>query len=200
MELQQVFQAREILLNVLSVQGFEVADYKGDALTTINSMVKNQKLDLFCKHTTEDRKLFVKYCNTKPNIPTIVDDFFNGDPAILTKQDNLMLITNEPYVNDSTIKILEAFWANHGYFIVVLPLKVLQYNILEHQLVPKHTALSEEDKQAFLTKLNLTEAQLPEISRFDPVALLLGLRPGTLCHIERNSSTALKEHYYRICI
>jgi DNA-directed RNA polymerase subunit H (RpoH/RPB5) len=41
-----------------------------------------------------------------------------------------------------------------------------------------------------------SKSQLPEISRFDPQALVVGLRPGNICHIQRESVTALTS----ICI
>jgi DNA-directed RNA polymerase I, II, and III subunit RPABC1 len=42
--------------------------------------------------------------------------------------------------------------------------------------------------------------QLPEISRFDPVALLIELRPGQVCKIDRKSVTSVDSEYYRICV
>ena len=45
-----------------------------------------------------------------------------------------------------------------------------------------------------------TTMQLPEISRFDPQALAMCLRPGQICKFERDSATALKYEYYRICV
>jgi DNA-directed RNA polymerase subunit H (RpoH/RPB5) len=42
--------------------------------------------------------------------------------------------------------------------------------------------------------------QLPEISRFDPVALLIELRPGQVCKIERDSVTSVDSVYYRVCV
>ena len=44
------------------------------------------------------------------------------------------------------------------------------------------------------------KSQLPEISRFDPQALVIGLRPGDICLIERSSVTAMKTNYYRVCV
>ena len=40
----------------------------------------------------------------------------------------------------------------------------------------------------------------PDISRFDPVARVIGLRPGQVCHIIRPSKTAIEANYYRVCI
>ena len=46
----------------------------------------------------------------------------------------------------------------------------------------------------------MNEKQWPEISRFDPVAQAIGLRPYQLCKIYRKSPTASVSIYYRLCI
>jgi DNA-directed RNA polymerase subunit H (RpoH/RPB5) len=46
----------------------------------------------------------------------------------------------------------------------------------------------------------INKGQFPDISRFDPVARVIGLRPGQLCHIVRPSKTAIEANYYRICV
>ena len=64
----------------------------------------------------------------------------------------------------------------------------------------KNTATQEEQNELF-ERLNITSSEeLPEISRFDPVAKAIGLRPGQLCHIERKSPTAFKTDFYRYCV
>ena len=42
--------------------------------------------------------------------------------------------------------------------------------------------------------------QWPEISRFDPVAQAIGLRPKEVCKIIRSSETAITSTYYRMCL
>ena len=42
--------------------------------------------------------------------------------------------------------------------------------------------------------------ELPEISRFDPVSLAIGLKPGDICKILRESKTAINGVYYRYCV
>ena len=55
-------------------------------------------------------------------------------------------------------------------------------------------------KKTMLKKYNiLYDSQFPEISRFDSVAEAIGLRPNQLCKITRNSPTAIKSEYYRLC-
>jgi DNA-directed RNA polymerase subunit H (RpoH/RPB5) len=52
-----------------------------------------------------------------------------------------------------------------------------------------------------MIRYNITDLnQIPDISRFDPVARAIGLRPGDVCHIIRPSKTSIKTNYYRICV
>ena len=52
-----------------------------------------------------------------------------------------------------------------------------------------------------MEKYNISDiTQFPDISRFDPVAQVIGLRPGQVCEITRASKTAIESKYYRVCI
>ena len=74
------------------------------------------------------------------------------------------------------------------------------YNILENDLVPPHRVLTTGEKKELAKEYNIViDSQWPEISRFDPVAMAIGLRPGQLTEITRNSPTALETKYYRVC-
>jgi DNA-directed RNA polymerase subunit H (RpoH/RPB5) len=68
-------------------------------------------------------------------------------------------------------------------------------------LVPQHTLLSSEEVLKVMERYNITnKVQFPDISRFDPVARAIGLRPGDVCHIIRPSKTAIEANYYRVCV
>jgi DNA-directed RNA polymerase subunit H (RpoH/RPB5) len=85
--------------------------------------------------------------------------------------------------------------------IIIQNIKHLQFNILENVLVPKHRVLSEVELEAVRLRYNITaDTQFPDISRFDPVAQIIGIRPGQVCEIIRPSKTAIEGLYYRICI
>jgi DNA-directed RNA polymerase subunit H (RpoH/RPB5) len=105
--------------------------------------------------------------------------------GVLTEKDTLVLITND-YSVDSIHKALKNIWELKKIYVVLFDLKQLQLNVLKHRLVPKHVKLSAVEKTDLYHTLNIEEdKQLPEISRFDPVAKTLFLRPGEVCRITR---------------
>ncbi len=72
--------------------------------------------------------------------------------------------------------------------------------ILNHELVPKHEILSEEEAKKLLEELNITKKQLPRIYASDPVAKILGAKPGDIIRITRKSPTAGESIYYRVVV
>ena len=55
----------------------------------------------------------------------------------------------------------------------------------------------EEETKFMLEKQISSKSQLPELSRFDPQALAKCMRPGQVCKLERESSTALFYEFKR---
>ncbi|KAL7674910.1 hypothetical protein ACOME3_001181 [Neoechinorhynchus agilis] len=76
----------------------------------------------------------------------------------------------------------------------------LVINVTEHELVPVHVVLSEEEKQSVLSKYMVRENQLPRMLTSDPVARYFGLQRGVLVRIIRNSETAGRYVTYRLVV
>jgi AcrR family transcriptional regulator len=61
--------------------------------------------------------------------------------------------------------------------------------------------MNDAEIEEVMKKYNIKDkTQFPDISRFDPVARVIGLRPGKVCHIIRSSKTAIEANYYRVCV
>jgi DNA-directed RNA polymerase subunit H len=203
--ISSIFKSRQILLKLLSAQGYDIKDYEEFNVNDVHVMFNNSQLDMLMS-TTEDRdtkkKIYVKYhlAKTLPrqNINEYIDDLFNLE-QILTKGDTLMIIIKqEPH--EPLLNILNQIWEQDGIFIIVYNLERLQFNILEHEYVPKHVIMNETEITEMKTRYNIKNlTELPEISRYDPVAIAIGMRPGDVCKIIRTSKTAITSNYYRIC-
>ena len=85
-------------------------------------------------------------------------------------------------------------------FVNIRKIKHYLFNHLEHVLVPPHRILTQKEKDSVYEKYKITDdSQMPEISRFDATASIIGLRPGELCEITRSSSTSITSKFYRLC-
>ena len=72
--------------------------------------------------------------------------------------------------------------------------------IQEHILVPKHRMMDDKEVQKLIARLGIKKWQLPKLLDRDPIAILLGARPGRVLEIKRRSETAGDSTYYRLVI
>ena len=204
-----VYTSRNIILDLMGKQGYNIEDYVNFSVNEVNSMKQNNQLDMLLEKKEENpvtkrkNKIYIRYYLGKTirpsNLQEMIDDLFNLE-EILKKDDTLFIIIKDE-INETLTNELKHIWESDGIFIVIENIKRLQFNILDHELVPKHTIVPESEVVNIMKKYNITDKiQFPDISRFDPVARAIGLRPGQLCHIVRQSKTAIEADYYRICI
>ena len=170
-------------------------------MNEVHAMNTNKQLDMLVV-TETGQKAYVKHHLGKPlrrdNITEYVDDLYHLEKT-LTKQDSLIIVMKSE-MNDTNVATLSQIWEQDGIHIVIFSLDRLQFNILEHAYVPKHTILTDAETQQMMAKYNITHPDmLPNISRYDPVAMAMGMRPGQVCRIDRFSKTAVSTPYYRIC-
>jgi DNA-directed RNA polymerase subunit H (RpoH/RPB5) len=203
-----VYKSRKNVLNLLERQGYNVSDYNNFSVTEVNAMYQNKQLDMLIEKATEDpktkrkNKIYVRYYlakNLRPqNIQEMIDDLFQME-EVLTKDDTLLIISKDE-MNDTLTNLMKHIWETDKLFIIIQNIKRLQYVILDNILVPKHRIMEEDEAMKIKEKYNCTNADLPEISRFDPVAQAICIRPGQICEIIRPSKTAITAYYYRICV
>jgi len=195
--------SRKTLLNQLKDQGYDVSDYENFSINEVNIMVQNKQQDMLLKHGTTGNKMYISYYVEKAirpqNIHDMIEDLFHLE-KILTTADILTIVVKDP-PNDTLVNLLLNIYANDDIFINVLYLDQLQFNVLEHSLVPVHRKLSKSDADEIMKRYNIKSGdQMPQISRFDPPAQAIGLKPGEICHIIRPSKISVTLDSYRICV
>ena len=206
--ISSVYKSRSILLDLMKMQGYNVDEYEGFSVSEINTMKTNNQLDMILeknKVNAEEKrqsKIYIRYYLAKSlrpqNLQEMIDDLFNIE-EVLTKADTLFIVVKDE-VNETLSNALKHIWEQEGIFIVILNLKRLQFNIMKHKLVPPHRVLTPAETLQVKQKYNImNDNQFPDISRFDPVAQAIGIRPGQVCEILRPSKTAITAPYYRIC-
>ena len=213
--ISQIYKSRGIILELMQAQNYNISEYDGFSINEINTMKTNNQLDLILsknpyeedddnviKKEDYEKKIYIKYYLGKSlrpnNLQEMIDDLFYIE-EILTKNDTLLVVVKDE-VNETLLNTLKHIWESDKIFIILIPLQRLQFNILEHILVPPHRVLNEAEKIKIKNRYNIINDDLfPELSRFDPVAKAIGIRPGEVCEITRPSKTAITSFYYRIC-
>jgi len=197
----QIYNARKTILELLN----NVDDYKGFSINEIDVMINSNQLDMLLTDGNNSSNTYVKFhlgknLNENSLQPIIEDLFILTDT--LTSKDTLIIIYEGGDPNDSLKTHLKYKFSHDNIFVVVHNIKRLQFNLLEHHLLPSNiTILNDLEKTELMQKYHLNKLQeLPEISRFDPMALAISLRPGEVCKFHRKSPTSLNTEYYRICV
>ena len=196
-----IYKSRTNLLALLKAQGYDVSQYDNFGMNEVHAMNTNKQLDIMVVNES-GQKAYVKYHLGKPlrrdNIMEYVDDLYHLEKT-LSKPDSLIIVMKAE-MNDTNIAVLNQIWEQDGIHIVIFSLDRLQFNILDHAYVPKHTIMPEQETQGMMAQYNIANTDmLPNISRYDPVAMAIGMRPGQVCRIERFSKTAVNTPYYRVC-
>lgn len=88
-----------------------------------------------------------------------------------------------------------------GVRIQVFSIESLLFNILDHSLVPQHRRLNQSEIEHICELYNVKgKHQFPAIKLHDPVGKFIGLYPGDVCEIIRDSKTNGTAVMYRHCV
>ena len=216
----QIYNSRNTILELLHTKHhYNIDEYKGFSINEIDAMIQSNQLDMLLTHvnssgkessegtdegTVAPYKTYVKYyiksTLNEHTLQPIVEDLFILTDTLSTKDMLIVILDGEP--NESLQAHLKYKWNHDGIFVVVHNIKRLQFNILEHHLVPSNIRIlnAVETDEMIRKYLLKSTKELPEISRFDPMALAICLKPGEICAFDRKSPTALLTTYYRVCV
>ncbi|MDY6768839.1 MAG: DNA-directed RNA polymerase subunit H [Candidatus Nanohaloarchaea archaeon] len=73
-------------------------------------------------------------------------------------------------------------------------------DVAEHELVPRHEVMGEDEVEELLDEYDITKEELPQIKQGDAALDDLETEVGDVVRIERDSPTAGETTYYRVVV
>ena len=202
---RKVFTARAILLKQLAALGYTTRMWNEETPAEIDMRIQNKELNFVLEPsgTMNEGATHIRFHIEKAlrhiHINALADEF--SEMAGYDRSKDTIVLISKDLPNDSVKSALETVYATKGIYIIVRALQELQFNILEHKLVPKQTKLTTPQTQDLKKQYRIQDVrkQLPGISRFDPAARAIQLRPGQVVKILRPSVNSGFTNYYRVC-
>jgi len=187
---------------MLNIRGYDTTPYTNYSLEEIRVMYTQKQCDIIVTHLTNpDKKIFVYYLIYQKIRNTWLKNFTeelleNNE----VNKDSTIIIILKDKPNVSLQKVVTEFYNTYKIYIQLFWIKKLQINILENDYIPKHEIIDEDEYNDIKIKYNIdNKTVLPQILKTDPVAKILGMRPGDVCKITRPSDTAGQYITYRCC-
>jgi hypothetical protein len=162
--ISSIYTSRKIVLDLMAKQGYNINDYANFSVSEVNSMKQNNQLDMLLETSDENvtpetpkRKIYIRYyLGVRPapkNIQEMIDDLFVLSETLQKTDTLFIIIKDEP--NETLINELKHIWESEGIFIIVESIKRLQFNILDHVLVPPHRVVNESEVLEVMKKYNI---------------------------------------------
>ena len=165
--ISQIYKSRNTILDLMSKQGYNITDYTNFSVSEVNSMKQNNQLDMLLEKINEDvdsgkkNKIYIRYYLGKAlrpaNLQEMIDDLFMLTETLKKNDTLFIIIKDEP--NETLINELKHIWEKDGIFIVIENIKRLQFNILNHVLVPQHTVLHDSEVKNIMEKSRIVNFQ-----------------------------------------
>lgn len=195
----RLFKIRKTVFKMLEDRGYSIAQEEANESFEVfknKYQVRDDLVILSAKLDNPEELIYVEFSNKEKvgleNIKDIGLRLYsqNIQNGILISKGSITSLCKQAIQDMADAKI----------FLETFEEKELLVNITEHELVPKHIILNNEDKQTLLHKYKLKDSQLPKILLNDPISKYLGLKRGQVVKIIRPSETAGKYITYRIAI
>lgn len=76
----------------------------------------------------------------------------------------------------------------------------LRFNVLNHEIVPHHEVVTDDELNTVLERYDIVKEQLPRIKNTDPAVKVVGAEVGQVVKVVRKSPTAGRFNAYRLVV
>ncbi len=170
----------------------EILEFRGFIIKETNE--KEEYMDVFGERRTEDDDLIKTVARIPKEQSIGVKNIRDLDK--LRKEEDIqeaLLIAEAPlthYAKKESISLgIEIISSSNPLF-----------NIFDHEIVPTHVKLTEEEVQTFLEKYKIEKYQIPKILDNDPAVRAIQAKPGDIIKIDRSPLLGDIGAYYRYVI
>lgn len=199
-DISKLFRIRKNVLKMLEDRGYTVSSKEmSESYESFRNRVTNRSdLVILCQRSNADEYIFVEFYEKQDKKIGVqqINEFGLRISNQNIKNGIMILSGGITTLCKNAIQDLSLAGIN----IETFDEKELIVNITEHELVPKHTILSQDEKNSLLAKYKLKENQLPKILLSDPISKYLGLRRAQVVKIIRPSETAGRYVTFRIAV
>lgn len=199
--IHDIYKSRNNLLSQLTTAGYNTQAFINFNQDEIFFMNVHKELN-FQVSSDNGSVVYVKYFLDKSVKPKTIQDLTNEifNDEFHPDNSTIVLITRDD-PNATLMELIKQIFAEEHIYIIIYNIKRLLFNILDHDLVPKHIILSSQEYSNFISNFMIESTnQIPTISRFDPVAIAIFMRPNQICKIMRGSINAIHSTYFRRCV
>ena len=84
--------------------------------------------------------------------------------------------------------------------VELIPPTTPVFDIFQHELIPLHEIVDEEEKQSLREKYHAPLYHFPWLKKDDPIAIIIGAKPGDVVKITQKSQTAGVAYSYRYVV
>ena len=201
--LEKLYKSRNIIIEMMEERGYNMNDFKNYSINEIELMYSNHSksnkdispLDI------KVNNVYIKYILTpKIRISNIIN-LLNSIKDSFDEGDTIILILNDKISSENSIEeYFSTLYKNDKLFVQYFDIDSITFNVSKHELVPKHTILSEDEQESLIKSLYIKDIKkLPKIKKTDPISKYHGIKKGQVFKIERPSETSGLYNYYRLC-
>lgn len=188
-------------IELLKIRGEDISEYE----TGLNNIQVNRFYSEVVTRSTKNITVFYIFskdalfkkwwADIKMMTPEEMEKMYK------TKEFILILPDYPPSITLQQLQNKNQSLTTIGGFMNIFLCKELMYNPMKHELVPKHTKITEEEGKKLMEDLQLkSKTQIPLIQRTDVIARWLGLVQGDIVRITRYNETSGEYFFYRCCI